>query len=143
MKPLFRVFSCFVATALFAQPVKRPALEAAGMPIVFEPNAGQDCGSDVRFISRYGSSTLLLSEREVRMLVMVPERRRPDRSRTRIPDARTGSIRMLFPGASPNPVVEGIQPLTSRTNYFLGSAKRFVWGNTNASATRRFIQMWM
>src|SRR5882724_6498235 len=124
MKPLFGLFSCLAATALLALPGKRPPLEAAAIPIVFEPNTGQ-AGPDVRFISRYGASTFLLSEREVRVLVVVPEGRRSARPRRRIPSVRTSSIRMLFPGASANPVMEGIQPLTSRTNYFLGSAKPF------------------
>lgn len=98
---------------------------ASAIPIVFEPNLGQ-AGSEVRFVSRYGASTLLLTKRDAQLLMTAPRHKRSKGWMRELPEPlESSTVRMTFPGAAPDVAVEGVQPLQGRTNYFLGSAKPF------------------
>jgi uncharacterized protein (TIGR03437 family) len=134
MQLMFRVAVALggAALTLFAQQpmmhpgiIPKPALAASSIPVVFEPNLGQ-AAPDVRFVSRFGASTLLLSKRDARLLVTAPLHKRPKAWMRELPRPfESSTVRLTFPGAAPDPAVEGIQPLAGRTNYFLGSAKPF------------------
>src|SRR5579871_3467869 len=131
MRPMSRlVVLPALAATLLAQdrmiqrgPGEQSNSKTGMLPIVFEPNQGQ-AESDVRFLSRFGSSTVLLSDREARFVFTLGEKRRSEQPRP-LPSPHAASIRMVFAGAKPNLVVEGVAPLTSRTNYYLGSADPF------------------
>jgi len=73
------------------------------LPLSFEANRGQTDGK-VRFLARGGAYTLFLTETEAVL----------DLGSSRV-------LRMQLAGASSRPAVEGVDPLSSRSNYFIGN----------------------
>ena len=75
------------------------------MPLTFEPNRGQ-APSDIRWISRTPHRTLLLTSTEA-ILLMNGE--------------KAATVRMKLTGSNTDARTEGVDKLTSISNYFLGN----------------------
>src|SRR5690348_17013106 len=97
------ILLCAAAASLCAEP---RAIPLNAVPMAFEPNRGQ-AGSEVRFISRAGSNTVLLSQLEALMLVATPAPPRIGGARPPVRQLQAVPIRMQFPGASRYSTVEG------------------------------------
>ncbi|MFB3779183.1 MAG: SBBP repeat-containing protein [Bryobacteraceae bacterium] len=85
----------------------RPAPQSHRLPLVFEPNVGQT-DARVRFLGRGRGYTVFLTAGET--VLKLPAG--PD---------RWAAVRLKWVGANPDPVSQGIDPLASRVNYFIGS----------------------
>ena len=77
--------------------------QSSGVPMVFEPNAGQSDPA-VRFIARGRGYTLLLTQGGA------------------VFRSGHGDVRMQLTGASPNAELVGEEPLATRINYLFGAA---------------------
>jgi uncharacterized protein (TIGR03437 family) len=114
MNLVFRVTALCACSALWiaaAVPQKPlipvPKLKAyVRTGLVFEPNVGQ-ADPEVRWISRTPDRTLLLTQDEARMVL-----RRKGKSST---------VRMKIVGANRNAQTQGVERLSSYTNYLLGN----------------------
>ena len=78
------------------------------LPMRFEANRGQ-VDPRVEYYSKGDEYMLFLTRREA-VLSLASER-------------GTGVVRISLPGSNPRPVIEGIDPLASRANYFLGQRR--------------------
>ncbi len=86
------------------------------IPLHFELNQGQT-DSDVQFISRSGNHALLLKQNESQ-LVLPNRKMSPDgKSQTE----RADVLKMSLAGANESTIVEGLEALPGRTNYFMGN----------------------
>src|SRR5712691_10605044 len=84
----------------------------AGLPLIFEANAGQ-MDPMVKFFSRGPGYTLFLTPTEAALaLIKSP----PDAA----PSKRT-LLRMKLVGAAPQPPVSGLEELPGKVNYFIGN----------------------
>lgn len=101
-----------------------------GMPLLFELNKGQTDDA-VKFVTRGGGYTMLLTEAEAVFSLKVPSQEsgidgRSKGSSTR--DAAAGAVsdtlRMIFAGANQHPTIEGCDEAITKTNYYIGK-KRF------------------
>src|SRR5215467_653469 len=102
-----------------ASPVAVPAGKAAGaarlrqsdfygnLPLTFEQNLGQ-AGAGVRFLSRADGHRIFL-ERDGAVLQF-----------PRSGESRSENVRIRFLGANKRPVLEGVDQLESRANYYIG-----------------------
>jgi hypothetical protein len=105
--------------SLISAPKSQPHV---GTGLVFEPNVGQ-ADPEVRWISRTPDRTLLLTQDEARMVL-----RRNSQSST---------VRMKIVGANRNGQTEGLEKLSSYTNYLLGNdASRWRTGVPHYSRVR-------
>ncbi|MCH9053227.1 MAG: SBBP repeat-containing protein [Proteobacteria bacterium] len=111
-------------SALAKSPDAPPIPSYAKMALTFEINRGQT-DSEVRFLSRGSGYTLFLTPDEAVLALSKPARdaQRPRARRTPRPGGgaieRT-VLRMRFIGANPNPVINGVQKLRAKSNYFIG-----------------------
>ncbi|MEK6282459.1 MAG: thrombospondin type 3 repeat-containing protein [Acidobacteriota bacterium] len=104
--------------------IKARATEALGkQPLMFEANAGQT-DSEVKFLARGPGYKLFLTANEA-VMVLRGERAvdapRHSGEEAKTVSTRQSTLRMKLVGANPSPRVEGLEPLTPRTNYFIGS----------------------
>ena len=87
---------------------RKPIIDTkARLPLVFEPNVGQASG-DVQWISRTLDGTLLVKPAAITLVV-------------RGGDTESKPVTMRLVGARPTSTPEGIDPLPSYSNYFVGS----------------------
>ena len=100
-----------------------------GMPLHFEPNVGQ-AGAGVTFLTRTGRQAILLSASEAVFLLPGDGRRSPERldrahrgqNRESLGGtAQASSIVMRLQGANPAARGEGLERLSAKANYFIGS----------------------
>jgi hypothetical protein len=88
----------------------------AGMPLLFEPNVGQD-DSQVGFLSRGRGYTLHLSSNQA---VFALHRRAHDKFSSP-PTASASLLRMNLAGANPAARGEALDPAPAKTFYYVGS----------------------
>ncbi len=130
-----------VTTTTFSAPDRASAhalAEAYGdLPLGFEPNQGQS-DQAVKFLARGAGYTLWLTSTEAVLQLRIEnrgsriEKRRskPGRDaaildpRSSILDPRSSVLRMKLAGANPAPQVEGLDPLSGKSNYFIGDDRR-------------------
>lgn len=130
-------FSTLVCCSLLALPVRfgppqTPVSEPSAtvvndsLPLNFELNQGQT-HSRVKFLARSEGYVLFLTPNEAVMALDNPathrrgkEDRDFDSSKQRDNSPRS-IVRMKLKGANPNPQIEGLEALTTRSNYFAGS----------------------
>ncbi len=103
---------------------KPPTIQAAGIPLVFERNAGQ-ADSSVRYLSHNGRYSLFLTD-DAAVFSMVAG----EAHRTALPDGFTRSsprdtlvrsaLRLKLIGAKAHPAIAGLDPLAGRVNYLIG-----------------------
>src|SRR4051794_34785975 len=88
-----------------------PAFQANVLrtPLWFEPNVGQT-SARVRFLAKAQSQTVFLTGPEA--LIALADA------------AGSESVRMRFVGAASNVRAEGVEPLSSVSNYFLGKESK-------------------
>jgi hypothetical protein len=91
------------------------------LPLAFEANEGQ-WNDEIRFLARGRDGMVALEERGA---VLIPA------------DPGIETIRMEIVGGSRDPLIEGIDPLTIRTNYFIGGDPA-EWRN-NVPSYRRVL----
>ena len=101
----------------------------AKLPLAFEENQGQ-ANPAVKFLSRGPGYQLFLTAQEAVMVFSSGGERssNEESTRSKIPQAKQGVIHMRFEGASATPAVKGFEPLTFKTNYFVGtdSTQKFI-----------------
>lgn len=104
--------------ALRTTPSTSRVAEAYGrVPVAFERNEGQT-DSVVRYLSRGRGYALFMTPEEVVIgLVRLEVRGGRRETKTRAADA---TLRMKFLGANPSPVLEGLDPMASRSRYYRG-----------------------
>jgi hypothetical protein len=89
------------------------AREAYGkLPIRFEANAGQTA-DQVKFLSRASGYNLFLTPKEAVLSL--------SKSKSESKNGVEPAIRMKFAGANPDPQIEGLGAVSSRTNYLIGN----------------------
>jgi hypothetical protein len=81
-----------------------------GLPLIFEPNRGQD-DAQVKFLAHGSGYGLYLTENEA--VLAFPGNARNGSARS--------AIRMQFTGAASKPEMQSSQPLPGRTNYLIGN----------------------
>ena len=123
-----------VPTRVPANGVKRRSeLRAShsALPLSFEANQGQT-NDAVKFLARAGGHLLFLTPTETVMALYNPADygrgkenrakllRTDENERNPLSSPRT-IVRMKFEGANPAPIVEGVNELPGRSNYFSGS----------------------
>jgi len=106
---LAQTFATFAANQVA---VERPALSVATpslakLPMYFEANTGQ-ADPEAQFISRGRGYALFLTKSEAVLSL-------------RDQGARSRTIRLRLVDATPNAIVEGIDPLSGTVNYFVGN----------------------
>jgi hypothetical protein len=104
---------------------KRVLAAASERPVSFEPNMGQT-DSQVKFLSRSGGGMLFLTPSETVLSLSRGTQRkgRNNRITDRVDEAPAESravLRMHLMNANRSPQVEGVEPLSSYSNYFFGS----------------------
>lgn len=96
------------------------------LPLSFEANQGQT-DKQVKFLSRSNDYTLFLSPNEMVMMLNHPIARSKTMDKLNLRTdsqsiANTGSVlRMQLEGANPQPRVTGLDELSGKSNYFIGS----------------------
>ncbi|MFB3825757.1 MAG: SBBP repeat-containing protein [Bryobacteraceae bacterium] len=116
-----RLASCAVLLAAVLPGAPEPAGARSllrGLPLRFEPNAGQ-WNPQVRFAARTPDATLLLTARE-----------------TQVALHRTGAVVGIALEGSRGAVFEPFEPLAARSNYFVGSRSRWRAGVANYGRVR-------
>jgi hypothetical protein len=98
---------------------------AAPFPLDFEINRGQTDVA-VKFLSRSAGFSLFLTEHGT-VIRLAPHRETVTRSAVdgparvgRSPKGNAAVVTMTWLGASPRPLIEGLDPLGARSNYFIG-----------------------
>jgi hypothetical protein len=95
------LFACFFAALCRADDLEYARNASFGkLPPTFELNAGQE-DPRVRYLSRRHGATLLLTSSGAVL--------------------RDSAVELSFQGARPNPLVEGLEPVETRSNYYLGN----------------------
>ncbi len=89
---------------------------AAKLPLRFEPNVGQVKDAEVRYFARGRGYRLSLGAAEA---VFSLGDARPGKAR-----AGEKTVRLRLAGAAERPVLEGIDPLPTKSNYFRGNDRR-------------------
>jgi hypothetical protein len=84
-------------------------------PVFFQPNRGQ-LDDSVKFFSQAPGYSLFLTPQEAVLALAVPKPKSAEKA--------TEILRMSLRDASPNPRIEGAEPMSSRTNYFIGADRR-------------------
>lgn len=101
-----------------------PNLSADALPLNFELNQGQT-NQRVKYVARSEGYVLFLTPTEAVMALDNPatHRRGKDDRDSSEPKAKPSRsiVRMKLKGANPAPQIEGLDPLTTRSNYFAGS----------------------
>ena len=104
----FFITACLAGASTGSPAAQEPILKAKdllhNLPIRFEPNQGQ-WNPQIRFAARADAYSLILTDRQAVLSL----------------GGRTVSLSMLHSKASPN--IRGLDPLPSRSNYFLGNKK--------------------
>src|SRR5258706_5859513 len=106
----------------------------ANTPMSFEANQGQTDG-EVKFLSRGRGYTLFLTPTQSVLSLQrtepapaagaqLPGSRLHARTKWRRGNVSTAVLRMNLAGANPEPVMESLDPLEGRVNYFLGADPR-------------------
>ena len=128
-------FSLLVCCSLLALPTNpgpvrvladapTPHLSTDALPLNFELNQGQT-NQRVKFLARSDGYVLFLTATEAVMALDNPATHRKgkdDRDSSEPKEKPSRSIvRMKLKGANPAPQIEGLDPLTTRSNYFAGS----------------------
>lgn len=102
----------------------------------FEENQGQT-HERVRYIARLPGYTLFLTEGEVVFVLHPPSFNKEDRDAHISTGTRSRVVRMKFGGGRPEPMVEGIEQVGERSNYFVGNdRRRWITGVPHFSVTR-------
>jgi uncharacterized repeat protein (TIGR01451 family) len=92
----------------------------AKIPLSFEANQGQ-ADPRVRFISRGSNHALFLSPAESVLVLNAPEVKSGAGSKKTIPvKRRRAALRISLVNTNPSTMVEGIDELPGKTNYFIG-----------------------
>jgi hypothetical protein len=110
---------------------QRVATTYAQLPLSFEVNQGQ-ADAQVKFVTRGGGYSLLLTERGEPVLVLHGQARRPGQQpakrdprgaakREPLGNAQVTVLRLAMPGSNATPAVEGEQLLPGRSNYLIGN----------------------
>jgi uncharacterized repeat protein (TIGR01451 family) len=97
--------------------------EAYGkLPLSFEANRGQ-FAPEVKFISHHSNSALFLTSGEAVLVLKNPRAKKPDNqilTGMRKAGEQTSVLRMKVLGANSAAQIEGLDPLTGKSNYFRG-----------------------
>src|ERR1041384_3155961 len=128
-------FSLLVCCSLLALPTnlgptrvsadaQKPGAINDSLPLNFELNQGQT-HQRVKFLARSDGYVLFLTATEAVMALDNPaahRRGKDDRDSSEPKEKPVRSIvRMKLKGANPAPQIEGLEPLTTKSNYFAGS----------------------
>src|SRR5437899_8713458 len=97
-----------------AESNRRQASAYGKLPLSFEKNAGQT-DPQVKFLARGSGYTLFLTSNEAVLRLRAQSERKADHS------SRTALLRMQLIGANRDPKVIGLDELSGRSNYFIGS----------------------
>lgn len=102
MRYLIQIALLLNINCLAATPDTRLANEYGRLPLSFEINTGQT-DAQARFLARGPGYSVFLTDRGP------------------VLSMRQGALRLLFPGSSQQPGLQGIEPLQGRSNYFIGA----------------------
>ncbi|HZI87399.1 MAG TPA: SBBP repeat-containing protein, partial [Pyrinomonadaceae bacterium] len=133
---------------------RRSELRAShsALPLSFEANQGQT-NNAVKFLARAGGHLLFLTPTETVMALYTPAddgtgkenraklRRTDQNERNPLSSPRT-IVRMKFEGANPAPIIEGVNELPGRSNYFSGSDRAQWQINIPTYARVRYRQVY-
>src|SRR6185503_17131254 len=128
--------------------------DPGALPLSFELNQGQT-NDEVKFLARSGGYVLFLTPTEAVMALDNPAAHKQGKenraSRSRTGDIESGDsrtrpprpiVRMKLEGANPDPQVEGLEQLSTTSNYFAGSDPA-AWHTNISSFTRvRYAQVY-
>jgi uncharacterized repeat protein (TIGR01451 family) len=110
--------ACLLPWSAQAEPPASPPPSAAlygGLPLIFEANTGQ-MDPVVKFLSRGPGYTLFLTPTEAALaLIRSPADANPPKGTL---------LRMKLVGAHPQPPISGLEELSGKVNYFIGSDPR-------------------
>lgn len=109
-------FSVLIYPQAIASSVNSTSLhqQLIKLPIAFEENRGQT-GPSVKFLARGPGYRLFLATNEA---VMAYE------ANLKSPNAKDAIVRMRFKGANKSPVIQGMESLETKTNYFIGGDEK-------------------
>jgi len=123
-------FSLVITFALIAAVHKSPVSnhvvqsDLTALPLNFELNQGQT-HKRVKFLARSEGYVLFLTSTEAVMALDNPAAHRKGKedldAREEKPRPPRSIVRMKLEGANPAPQIEGLDPLTTRSNYFAGA----------------------